>query len=664
MMKKILVILFLISGLIAQEKYLIYFKDKAISENEFNSQKELLLKSGVIHLSEKAIERRRKTLGNNYLTYKDLPVNNNYISAIESGGIKIINKLKWFNAVSAYLTTEQRERISSLEFVKKIDKARTIKFKRDFQKESTEKKYKTSSGDNLDYGQSLLQNEMHDITDVHNAGINGEGIIIGFLDSGFNWETHPALENLNVLYEYDYVNYDEETADEVGDPFGQDGHGTSVFSIGAGYAEGELIGPAYGASFFLAKTEDISSETRVEEVNFAAAVEDFEAMGVDIITASLGYSEFDLEKESYTYEDMNGNTTLVAQAYNYAFDLGVVTVAAAGNEGNNDDWGHHIVSPADAFNVITVGNINSEGILHSSSGRGPTSDGRIKPEVTAMGTYNYHAVSGGWYSDGGYGTSFAAPMVAGMIGQLLSAYPYLNNRQVRSIVLHSGDNFENPNNDIGYGKLSIKSAVNFPNISKDQNNSYSINKMFVDVGISSSNDFKIYYKINDDEWINNDFVYAGDSVVYSCEVPATSADDVVTFYYTFRDSANTLVREPLDKNYSASISESIVDYVTGVVEFPDELVKDYKLHQNYPNPFNPSTVIEFESPSNEFAKVIIYNVLGQKIRELFAGIVVKGLTRFKWDGTNDNGELVPSGTYIYSINIAGKNLSKKMMLLK
>jgi hypothetical protein len=188
--------------------------------------------------------------------------------------------------------------------------------------------------------------------------------------------------------------------------------------------------------------------------------------------------------------------------------------------------------------------------------------------------------------------------------------------------------------------------------------------MFVDVGISSSNDFKIYYKINDDEWINNDFVYAGDSVVYSCEVPATSADDVVTFYYTFRDSANTLVREPLDKNYSASISESIVDYVTGVVEFPDELVKDYKLHQNYPNPFNPSTVIEFESPSNEFAKVIIYNVLGQKIRELFAGRVVQGLTRLTWDGTNDNGEPVPSGTYIYSINIEGKNLSKKMMLLK
>ena len=662
MMKKILVILFLFSGLIAQEKYLIYFTDKGISENEFNAKKESLFKSGEIKLSERAIERRRKTLGNDYLTYKDLPVHKNYISVIEAEGIKIINELKWFNAVSAFLTAEQFERISSLEFVKKIDKVRTIKFKRDLQKESIENKYKTSSGFSLEYGESLLQNELHDIPTVHDAGINGEGVIIGFLDSGFNWETHPALENLNVLYEYDYVNNDEETANETGDPFGQDGHGTSVFSLGAGYEEGELIGPAYGASFFLAKTEDISSETRVEEDNFAAAVEDFEAMGADIITASLGYSEFDLEEESYTYEDMNGNTTLVAQAYNTAFDLGVVTVNAAGNEGNNE-W-HYIISPADAFNVIAVGNITSSETLHYSSSRGPTSDGRIKPEVTAMGTNNYHAVSGGGFSSAGYGTSFAAPMVAGMIGQLLSAYPYLNNRQVRSIVLHSGDNFENPNNDIGYGKMSIKNAVNFPNIWEEQNNSYSINKMFVDKGISSSNDFKIYFKINDDDWISNDFVYAGDSIVYSCELPAANENDVVTFYYTYRDSVNTLVREPLDKNYAASISESIVDYVTDIVEFPDELVKDYKLYQNYPNPFNPGTVIEFESPSNEFAKVIVYNILGQKIRELFAGRVIQGLTRFTWDGTNDKGELVTSGTYIYSINIAGKNLSKKMMLIR
>lgn len=662
MMKKILVILFLFSGLIAQEKYLIYFTDKGISENEFNTKKESLFKSGEIKLSERAIERRRKTLGNDYLTYKDLPVHKNYISVIEAEGIKIINELKWFNAVSAFLTAEQFERISSLEFVKKIDKVRTIKFKRDLHKESIENKYKTSSGFSLEYGQSLMQNELHDIPTVHDAGINGEGVIIGFLDSGFNWETHPALENLNVLYEYDYVNNDEETANETGDPFGQDGHGTSVFSLGAGYEEGELIGPAYGASFFLAKTEDISSETRVEEDNFAAAVEDFEAMGTDIITASLGYSEFDLEEESYTYEDMNGNTTLVAQAYNTAFDLGVVTVNAAGNEGNNE-W-HYIISPADAFNVIAVGNITSSETLHYSSSRGPTSDGRIKPEVTAMGTNNYHAVSGGGFSSAGYGTSFAAPMVAGMIGQLLSAYPYLNNRQVRSIVLHSGDNFENPNNDIGYGKMSIKNAVNFPNIWEEQNNSYSINKMFVDKGISSSNDFKIYYKINDDDWTNKDFVYAGDSIAYSCELPAANENDVVTFYYTYRDSVNTLVREPLDKNYAASISESIVDYVTDIVEFPDELVKDYKLYQNYPNPFNPGTVIEFESPSNEFAKVIVYNILGQKIRELFAGRVVQGLTRFTWDGTNDKGELVTSGTYIYSINIAGKNLSKKMILLR
>ncbi|MDZ7765430.1 MAG: S8 family serine peptidase [Melioribacteraceae bacterium] len=394
-MKKIILFLILAFSLTAQEKYLIFFEDKGISEEQFNENPQRFYKTATTHLSEQAIERRKKKLGDNYITFKDFPVNQSYIDALKSSGIKVDNILKWFNAVSIYANDNQIASLKLLPFVDRIEKVKTFKVDRihdELEKESSVGRISTY---NLDYGNSLPQNELHDIPIVHDAGFNGEGKIIGFLDSGFDWKEHPALRNLEVIYEYDYVFDDPNTANESEDVPGQDGHGTSVFSIAAGFDEGELVGPGYGASFMLAKTEDIGSEKKVEEDNFAAAVEDFEAMGADIITASLGYSLFDEGEGSYTYQDMDGKTTLVARAYNYAFELGVVTVAAAGNEGNSS-W-RHIISPADAFDVLAVGNVDTTGTLRGSSSRGPTADGRIKPEVTGMGTNNYRANSFGTY---------------------------------------------------------------------------------------------------------------------------------------------------------------------------------------------------------------------------------------------------------------------------
>jgi len=662
-MKKILIIIALISTLVAQDKYLIYFKDKGITKQEFEENPKLF-KNASIQLSNKAIERRKKTLGENYITFSDLPLNDTYVSKIEERGIKIVHKLRWFNAVSAYLDNAQLKKISSLEFVDKIDKVRSLNTKRNFSKSFTSETVAKTTNDTLDYGGSLIQDKLHDIPVVLEAGYNGQGVIIGFLDSGFNWEDHPALDSLDVLYEHDYIQGDEETKNQPGDYPGQDSHGTAVFSIGAGFDNGELIGPAHGASFLLAKTDDIGTETRTDEDNFVAAVEDFEAMGVDIITASLGYSIFDTPEDSYTYADMDGNTTLVAKAYNKAFDLGIVTVNAAGNEGENFDWGYHIISPADAFNVIAVGNVDSTAKRNPSSSRGPTADGRIKPEVVAMGTYNYHALSGGGYSKSGVGTSFSAPLVAGMIGQLLSAYPDLTNRQVRNIVLHSGSNYKNPNNYIGYGLMSAKRALNYPNVLQDQDGKFKINKMFLGDSVSSSADIQFHYKINDGEWASEVLNRNEGNIFPSKFSSSVQENDEITFYYTYQNLAGSAVREPIDNNYYVILADSNVQHTTDVSEFPNELVKDFELRQNYPNPFNPVTTIEFESPTNEFARITVYNILGQKIRELYSGRVVKGLTRLSWNGTNDYGQKVSSGSYIYTVNIAGRNLSKKMIFLK
>lgn len=660
-MKKIFLILFLILAVSAQNKYLVYFSDKGITEAQFNEQPGKFFKQAELELSDRAIERRKKALGNDYIKFIDLPVNQNYVEQIESLGYKVDNVLNWFNAVSIFADSYELEKLRNLDFIKKIERVKTFKVKNNPIEQAEKPSAQSTISYDLNYGNSLAQSEFHDIPIAHDAGYNAEGVIIGFLDSGFNWRENPALMDLSVLYEYDYVYNDDVTANQPEDVAGQDGHGTAVFSIAAGFEEGRLIGPGYGAHFFLAKTENITSETNVEEDNFAAAVEDFEEMGADVITASLGYSVFDSGEESYTYEDMNGETTLVAQAYNYAFDLGVVTVAAAGNEGNSS-W-RHIISPADAFDVLAVGNVTISGELNSSSSSGPTADGRIKPEVTAMGTGTYHSNSGGSFSNFGSGTSFAAPLVAGMVGQLLSAYPHLNNKQVRNIILHSGDNFENPNNDIGYGLLSIKRALEFPNIQSDAGQ-YKINKMFLNEEIINNQEFKIYFRKNNDDWNSNRLTYL-ESGRYPVELPADfNMGDRITFYYTFQDTSGQIRRVPEDKNFIVTLGEDETGFITDIVEFPNEVSNNFILRQNYPNPFNIETTIDFISPREQFGKVVIYNMLGQKVKELFSGRVINGKTRLTWNGTNENGDIVSTGTYFYSVTLGNQVQTKKMILLK
>ncbi len=254
-------------------------------------------------------------------------------------------------------------------------------------------------------------------------------------------------------------------------------HGTYVFSIIGGYKDSVLIGASYGSSFILAKTEDIRSETHVEEDNYAAALEWMENLGVDVTSSSLGYNTF-TSGTSYTYADMNGKTTIVTRAAELAFQRGVVTITAAGNEGNTK-W-RYIIAPADGFNTMAVGAVNSDNIVAAFSSRGPTYDGRIKPDVVAMGVNVYGASTNGpdLYTYGS-GTSSATPIAGGIAGLLLSAFPHLSNVQVRDIFHETSDNSEDPDNDRGYGLLSAAKAISFPNL-QNLNGNYILHKAFID----------------------------------------------------------------------------------------------------------------------------------------------------------------------------------------
>ncbi len=654
--------LIFLSTLNAQTKYFIYFKDKGVSPSTKLEKTSSLYQLAEAELSPRAIERRKAVMGDNYITYEDIPLNDNYVNQIKSLGIKIENSLKWFNAVTSYLSDAQLNRIKNLPFVKKIEPVKFLKENREeysapfipqppVQVENTSYK--------LNYGPSLTENALSDIPTVHDLGITGAGVTIGLLDTGFRWKTHPAFNQIKILKEYDFVQHDSVTANQAGDSGNQDSHGTSVLSIIGGFAPGYLIGPAFNANYILAKTEYVPTETHVEEDNYAAALEWMEGLGVDITSSSLGYSEFDPGQTSYTYADMNGQTTIVAKAANLAFERGVTTFSAAGNEGNNA-W-HYVVSPGDAPNMITVGAVDRYNLLASFSSRGPTSDGRIKPEVCAMGISDVSAWAGTTIYSTGSGTSFATPIAAGVGALLKSVYPHLTNVQIRKTFIECGDNSDNPNNDRGWGLISAKRVIAYPNLSSNSN-IFNLNKIFINSNGVNSQTVVLKYKIGNSLVQSVSMNYDG-KLRYNYSLPLATSGDSVKFYFQYQTNSSAIVREPSVGAYGFTYGDLLISYdpTKTIVE---QIPTDYSLVQNYPNPFNLGTRIEFYSPVNSQADVRIYNSLGQSVRTLFNGQAISGRNSLLWDGRNDNGQVVASGPYFYVLKIQGNILTKKMILLK
>ncbi len=566
-------------------------------------------------------------------------------------GIKIVNELDWFNAVSAYLDDTQKKPAENLPFVKKIIPVKVLSFKNS--QPVNNRLVKSVSTAELGYGISYEQLALSDVPAVHSKGIKGEGIIIGVLDTGFDWKYHEALKNADVLDEYDFVFHDSVTANQGEDVPGQDSHGTFVFSIISAYKDSTMIGASYGSSFILAKTEDIRSETHIEEDNYAAALEWMENLGVDVTSSSLGYNEF-TSGDSYTYADMNGHTAIVTRAAELAFQRGVVTISAAGNEGNNK-W-HYIIAPADGFNTIAVGAVNANNLVAPFSSRGPTYDGRIKPDVVALGVDVFGVSTNGItrYTYGN-GTSSATPIVGGIAGLLLSAFPHLSNVQVRDIFHETSGNAETPDNDRGYGLLSAAKAISFPNL-QNLNGNYILHKAFIDS--LNAGDVRLHYSTDNSNFSEAD-MNSENAFAFKTQMPSFSLNQEVNFYFTFTDENGNMHRDPQGRNYSMRYGDLKISLNIAL-----SAPADYVLSNNYPNPFNSSTTISFISEGTFPAELVIYDALGRKVKTLFNGTAFTGTNRLSWDGRTSRGLQAASGIYFYSLNLNGKVYSKKMLFLK
>jgi len=380
-----------------------------------------------------------------------LPVREGHIDGVRGDVVRIRRVSRYFNAVSADV---QGGRIASLcarPFVERID--RVAVYRRDSRCPSSSGR---ARGEHLPaadplcgiYGGSCTQISQIQAVELLEMGYNGSGAVTGdspvlvcILDTGFNLD-HEALEHVRVEAEWDFVQNDSITADQEGDLAGQERHGTAVLGAIAGHHEGDLIGPAWGAAYLLAKTEIEGQEMRIEEDNWIAAVEWADSAGADVVTSSLGYVDW------YGPEDKDGNTAFCTRAADIAISHGIVVVNSAGNLGSFGG----LTPPADGDSVITVGAVYGDGTIVSFSSRGPTADGRTKPELVAMG-YNVHSVDHeindgyGTYS----GTSMAAPLVAGLCALMLEIHPEWSPIEVRNALLASATQSDYPDNTYGYG---------------------------------------------------------------------------------------------------------------------------------------------------------------------------------------------------------------------
>ena len=412
-----------------------------------------------VTLHPKTLERRKK-LFPEPVTWYDVPVHQEYINGIILVGAEVHRKSKWLNAVSVFARMDQIETIAAMNFVKGIQPV--VKLSRRKNKIINKMTYSRHRNSSLmDYGLAQTQIEMMNCDLAHNIGYFGQGVRILVIDTGFDL-THEAFDSLHVIDQWDFINDDNNTANETDSEAndGQHNHGTSVLSIMGAYVPGTLIGPAFGSEFLLAKTEIVAEEIQQEEDNYVAALEWGEANGADVVNSSLGYLDW------YSYCDMDGNTAITTIGIDIAASLGLACVTSAGNWANEDPpvdpcetLSYYISAPADADSVIAVGAVSADSIIASFSSRGPTYDGRIKPEVSALGVGVAVANPAGGYSVFYSGTSASSPLVAGAVAVLLSANPQWNNMEVREALMMTASQVDMPNNDYGYGLVNIWSAL-------------------------------------------------------------------------------------------------------------------------------------------------------------------------------------------------------------
>lgn len=436
-------------------RYWIAFTDKNNSPYSLNNP--------AAYLSQRAIQRR--TNQGIAIDSSDLPVNRRYLDSLMAKGATVRHTSKWLNGATVEVPNLQvLADIQALPFVRASRKTGRISYQRHVIEDKfgsythASPMMRIDRLTNADYGASYNQIRLHNGDVLHNLGYRGEGMRIAVFDAGFiNVNVLSCFDSLfsqnRIVDTYDFVDLNT-------NPYVFDSHGTYVLGCMAGVIPGELIGTAPRAQYMLYRTENnvAGSENQIEEDNWVAAAERADSAGADVFNTSLSYTTFDDPSMNYSYADMNGNTARITRASDMAAKKGILVVASAGNYGGGG-W-TYIGAPADGDSVLSVGATNAEGQRIGFSSLGPTSDGRIKPEVMAQGSAAVSCALNGQGITFVSGTSFSGPIMAGLATILWQAHPTRTNMQIFEALKQSGSNRLTPNNQLGWGLPDLQLALN------------------------------------------------------------------------------------------------------------------------------------------------------------------------------------------------------------
>lgn len=401
-------------------------------------------------LSPRAIERRENQ--GIPIDGLDLPVDPAYINALLAAGqFQLHTVSKWFNTVTIKTTdTLALDTITSLPFVSEMRclGPGPLHDPRVGNKFPLMRRASESTTLDESYGASLRGISMMNGHLLHELGdARGEDMLIGILDSGF--ERADSMAAFAGLHERNGILLTADIVCPHCDVFNEHWHGRSVLSVLAGQLPGKLMGTAPNADYILLRTEDVHSEYPVEEDNWIRGAEIADSIGCDVLNTSLGYTEFDDSTMDHTRADLDGLTTRISIAAGIASRKGMIPVQSAGNAGASE-W-HYISAPADAIDILSVGAVDEDRAVTDFSSRGPTIDGRVKPDVSAvgLGTIGVNGTGDGIESING--TSFASPLVCGLTACLWQLHPDQSAHAIMNAVRRSASHFHQPNDSIGYG---------------------------------------------------------------------------------------------------------------------------------------------------------------------------------------------------------------------
>ncbi len=539
----------------------VYFKDKGPQADQ------KLSLSPQTFLTQRAVERRERMLeaagldaGSRVITIEDIPLERSYVEAAAEIASGVRHEVKWMNALSVVATRSEIERLRILPSVKEVELVVRLK-PRGLEPVSALDQAPPPSANTpqvtplLAYGSSLNQNQQINAVALHNQNITGAGVLVAVFDAGFSNLSHPALVTRPIVARYDFQTRSTTLTAHS--------HGQNTFSVVGGFSDGNLIGPAYGANFVLARTEVDPTETPTEEDNWARAAIWADSLGVDVISCSLGYIGFDSPFPSYTWQDMNGVNTVITRAANRATQLGIVVVNSAGNDGDPGGNINSLGAPADGFDVIAAGAVGSSGSRVSFSSVGPSADGRIKPDVMAQGSGTWAATGSSGYG-GVSGTSFSCPMTAGAAALILSANlsAGLTPKQVAEAMRQTASRANSPDRLNGWGIVNTAKAAHYvwmEHTSPGNTSDTAARPIFVRIksriGLTTDS-ARVWYGPNGTFTNSVLLTRQGATETYRGIIPFLGQGVNVTYFFRARNDS-VAVRYPLTGNFTYQVNADI-----------------------------------------------------------------------------------------------------------